>query len=44
VSKPLLERWLASDDGDIAWLAQQNLKKDPLKRMDAAWVERWTRH
>jgi hypothetical protein len=39
--KPLLERWLASDDRDIAWLTQQNLKKDRLKRMDAAWVARW---
>jgi hypothetical protein len=39
--KPLFERWLAADDRDIAWLAQQNLKKDRLKRMDAAWVERW---
>jgi hypothetical protein len=39
--KPLLERWLSSDDRDIAWLTQQNLKKDRLKRMDAAWVARW---
>lgn len=39
--KPLLERWLRSDDRDIAWRTQQNLKKDRLKRMDAAWVARW---
>jgi hypothetical protein len=39
--KPRLERWLRSDDPDIAWLARENLKKDRLKRTDAAWVQRW---
>ena len=38
--KPLLEKWLRSEDGDIAWLARENLKKDRLKRMDPAWVAR----
>jgi hypothetical protein len=40
--KPLLEKWLQSPDKDVAWLARENLKKDRLKRMDAAWVERWS--
>jgi hypothetical protein len=40
--KPLLEKWLASEDKDIAWLARENLKKDRLKRMDATWVGQWS--
>jgi hypothetical protein len=40
--KPLLEKWLQSPDKDVAWLARENLRKDRLKRMDAAWVERWS--
>src|SRR5207249_4115460 len=40
--KPLLEKSLASSDNDVAWLARENLKKDRLKRMDAAWVARWS--
>lgn len=40
--KPLLEKWLQSPDADVAWLARQNLRKDRLKRMDAAWVAHWS--
>ena len=36
--KPLMEKWPASPDKDIRWLMHENLKKDRLKRMDAAWV------
>jgi hypothetical protein len=39
--KPLLEKWLGSNDRDVAWLARENLKKDRLRRMDAAWVADW---
>ncbi|MBA3873794.1 MAG: hypothetical protein H0X30_32070, partial [Anaerolineae bacterium] len=38
--KPLMEKWLASSDKDIRWLMRENLKKDRLKRMDSAWVDR----
>jgi hypothetical protein len=38
--KPLLEKWAASDDKDIRAIVKENLKKDRLKRMDTAWVER----
>jgi hypothetical protein len=41
--KPLLEKWLTVDDRDIVWLMCENLKKDRLKRMDAAWVAEWSR-
>jgi len=36
--KLLLEEWLNSADPDIAWMARENLKKNRLKQMDAAWV------
>ncbi len=36
--KPLMEKWLAATDKDMLWLMRENLKKDRLKRMDAAWV------
>ncbi|MCA0458358.1 MAG: HEAT repeat domain-containing protein [Chloroflexi bacterium] len=40
--KPLMEKWLASSDKDILWLMRENLKKDRLKRMDAAWVGKFS--
>ncbi len=40
--KPLMERWFATADPDIAWIMRENLKKDRLKRMDAAWVAHWS--
>ena len=39
--KPLMERWLNSSDPDIRWIMRENLKKNRLVRMDAAWVARW---
>jgi HEAT repeat protein len=39
--KPLMEKWLASDDRDVRWIMKENLKKNRLARMDAAWVARW---
>ncbi|MBN2002465.1 MAG: hypothetical protein JXA21_03840 [Anaerolineae bacterium] len=36
--KPLMERWLASDDKDIRWIMKENLKKNRLARIDAEWV------
>ena len=41
VGKPLLERWLVSPDPDVRWIMRENLKKNRLVRMDAAWVARW---
>lgn len=40
--KPLFEKWASSDDKQIHWLVAENLKKDRLKRLDAAWVQRLT--
>ena len=36
--KPLMEQWLASPDPDIRWIMRENLKKNRLAKMDAAWV------
>jgi hypothetical protein len=38
IGKPLMARWLEVDDPDIRWIMRENLKKNRLKRMDAAWV------
>ena len=36
-----MEKWLVSPDPDIRWIMRENLKKNRLVRMDAAWVARW---
>ncbi len=36
--RALFERWARSDDPDVRWVVRENLKKDRLRRMDAAWV------
>jgi hypothetical protein len=38
--KPLMEKWLTSPDKDIHWIMRENLKKDRLRRLDQAWVEK----
>ena len=40
--KALMEKWLASSDPDIRWLMKENLKKNRLVKMDAAWVKEST--
>jgi hypothetical protein len=37
--KKLFEKWLADPDKDVHWIIQENLKKNRLLRLDAAWVE-----
>ena len=38
MGKPMMERWLASDDPDVCWIMKQNLNKKRLARMDRQWV------
>lgn len=38
--KPFLEKWLASPDPVIKRIMRENLKKNRLVRLDAAWVEK----
>ena len=42
IGKPLMENWLASPDPDIRWIMRENLKKNRLIKMDAAWVSQLT--
>jgi len=39
--QPMMESWLASSDRDVRWVMKENLRKERLKRLDAAWVARW---
>jgi hypothetical protein len=39
--KKLMEAWMVVDDPDVRWIMKENLKKERLKRLDPAWVERW---
>jgi hypothetical protein len=39
--QPMMESWLASSDRDVRWVMKENLRKNRLKRLDAAWVARW---
>lgn len=40
-ARPFMEKWLQSDDKDVRWVMQENLKKNRLIRLDEAWVNRW---
>jgi hypothetical protein len=37
--KSVFTRWLSSFDRDVRWVVRENLKKNRLIRMDAAWVQ-----
>ena len=39
VGKPIMEKWLDSQDKDICWMMKENLKKNRLIKMDADWVK-----
>ncbi len=39
--KRAMEKWFTSEDADVRAVMRENLKKDRLRRMDAAWVTRW---
>ena len=36
---PVMEKWIASKNLDVQWIMKENLKKNRLIRMDAAWVK-----
>jgi hypothetical protein len=40
-AKPFMERWLQSEEKDVRWVMQENLKKNRLVRLDPEWVARW---
>ena len=37
--KPVMEKWIASKNLDVQWIMKENLKKNRLIKMDAAWVK-----
>ena len=37
--KPMMEKWLSSEDKDIRWMMKENLKKHRLVKMDPKWVK-----
>lgn len=37
--KPLLEKWLDSQNREIRWVMRENLKKNRLVKMDPSWVK-----
>ena len=37
--KKAMEKWIASQNTDIRWVMKENLKKNRLLKMDAAWVK-----
>jgi hypothetical protein len=39
--QPMMESWLASTDRDVRWVMKENLRKNRLRRLDAAWVAKW---
>jgi hypothetical protein len=41
--RPLMERWMASDDPDVRWVMKQNLAKKRLVAAGNDWVADWTR-
>jgi HEAT repeat protein len=39
--KPLMEKWMARPDADVRWIMRENLKKNRLVRIEAAWTKKW---
>lgn len=39
--KKRMEKWLLTPDSDVRWVMRENLKKNRLQRLDAAWVAKW---
>jgi hypothetical protein len=38
--KPFFEKWAKSQQADVVWIVRENLKKNRLVKMDAAWVKK----
>jgi hypothetical protein len=39
--RPLMERWMGSEDPDVRWVMRQNLSKKRLEAAGHEWVARW---
>lgn len=40
VGRPMMEKWLASEDKAIRWIMKENLRKNRLIKTDANWVKK----
>jgi hypothetical protein len=38
--KPMMEKWMDSEDKDVRWVMKENLKKNRLFKMDVDWVNK----
>ena len=38
--KPRLEHYVTCSDPDVGWIVRENLRRNRLRRLDAAWVDR----
>jgi hypothetical protein len=43
IGKTKMEKWLDNQEPNIHWVMKENLKKNRLSKMDAAWVQRSTK-
>ena len=41
IGESLMEKWFANGDRDVRRIMKENLTKNRLVKMDAAWVKRW---
>jgi hypothetical protein len=39
--KAAMEKWMVNPDGDVRWMMKENLKKNRLVNLDAAWTALW---
>lgn len=39
--RPLLEKWLRSNDPDVAWVMKSNLSKARMSALGTPWLSRW---
>ena len=39
--RPLMEKWLRSDDPDVAWVMKSNLGKARMSALGATWLAKW---
>jgi hypothetical protein len=41
--RPAMEKWLQSDDPDVAWIMKSNLGKARMSALGATWLAKWRR-
>lgn len=44
IGQPAMERWMSTEDPDLLWLLEQNLRKNRLQRAAPGWTSKSLRH